>query len=119
MADFPRIGCHSVARYPASYEIFAPTVTQSYVDGTDQRFAAHTPIRRIWKLRWDILDETSAIQIQRFFDSVSGGSTSFRFQDPWTGAWFENCWFKDDELTLEHLRDGVFSGQLEIYAEDD
>lgn len=118
MADFPDVGCRAVAQYPSSYEVVTPAVIQRYVDGGEQRFAAHAPMRRIWKIRWGSLDEASAVRVQRFFESVSGRAVSFRFQDPWTGAWFENCWFKNDELAFEHIRDGIFTGELEIYSED-
>lgn len=119
MPDFPDIGCHSVAQYPASFEIHAPTVIQQYVDGGEQRFPSGDPMQRAWRIRLERLDEASANRVRRFFESVAGSATSFRFRDPWTGAWFDTCWFKNDVLVLDHLRDGVFAGELEIYAEDE
>ena len=118
MPDFPEIGCQAVAQYPASFEILTPTVIQQYVDGGEQRFPSHSRVRRTWTIRLQRLDEASAARILDFFNSLAGRSTRFRFRDPWTGAWFETCWFNDDALSLDHPRDGVCAGEIEIFAED-
>ncbi len=119
MPDFPAIGCHAVAQYPASFEILAPVVIQRYIDGGEQRFPGTGRMRRTWTIRLRSLDEASAGRVADFFASVSGRATSFRFQDPWTGEWFDTCWFKDDALALEHTRNGMFAGEIEIFAEDE
>lgn len=119
MPDFPEIGCHAVAQYPASFEILAPTIVQQYVDGGEQRFPGSARMRRTWTVRLQRLDEASAGRVCDFFASVAGRATSFRFRDPWTGAWFDPCWFKTDSLPFEHVREGAFTGEIEIFAEDD
>ena len=119
MPDFPEIGCHAVAQYPASFTILAPTVIQQYVDGSEQRFPGDIRMRRTWTIRLQRLDEASTERVRNFFASVAGRATSFRFRDPWTGVWFETCWFNSDALSLDHLRNGVFAGELEIIAEDE
>ncbi len=118
MPDFPEIGCQAIAQYPSSYEIVAPTVIQQYVDGGEQRFATTDAIRRTWVLRLDRLSESDANRVWDFFESVNGRSASFRFKDPWTNAWVEPCWFESDSLAFDHLSDGVFQGELHIYAEE-
>ncbi|MCC6261965.1 MAG: DUF2460 domain-containing protein [Bryobacterales bacterium] len=119
MPDFPEIGCHAVAQHPASFEILAPVVIQRYVDGGEQRFPAGFPMQRSWTIRLQRLNEADAARVTGFFESVAGRATSFRFRDPWTGVWFETCWFKSDALALEHTHNGMFAVEIEIFAEDE
>lgn len=119
MPDFPEIGCGAIAQYPSSYEIQAPAVIQHYVDGSEQRFASHAKRQRIWRIGLQRLSEADAVRVREFYASVAGRTSGFRFRDPWTGTWFEPCWFKNDSLVLDHWHDDVFAGEIEIYTEDE
>ena len=119
MPDFPAIGCQAVAQYPSAYEIVTPTSIQRYVDGGEQRFATVAPVTKSWVIRLERLSESDATRVWEFFESTAGRSASFRFQDPWTGQWHEPCWFENDSLAFDHLREGVFQGELQIHCEED
>lgn len=118
MPDFPEIGCHAIAQYPSSFELRAPVVVQRYVDGTEQRFLDRLPATRTWRIQLQRLSEADATLVRDFFRAVAGSGTSFRFQDPWTAEWIEPCWFRTDELSLDHIADDLFTGELDIYCED-
>lgn len=118
MPDFPEIGCHAVAQYPSSFTLRTPVIVQQYIDGTEQRFRDSQPALRQWRIQLRNLTQKDAEAVRAFFSSVFGSASSFRFRDPWTGAWVDRCWFRSDTLDLDHLADDSFSGEFEIYAED-
>lgn len=114
MPDFPQIGCHAVAQYPSSLELAYAVTVQRSVDGSEQRFVRPGRSRRGWRIQLARLSESDAWRVTEFFGSLKGRATSFRFQDPWTGAWHEPCWFDLDVLPLTQQSDDLLQGELLI-----
>lgn len=119
MPNFPVIGCHAVAQYPSAFETSFAVSIQRAVDGSEQRFVRPGQARRSWRILLHRLHPEDAERVVGFFTSLQGRASSFRFQDPWTGQWYEPCWFDTDTLPVTHESDQHARADLRIVTAEE
>ena len=101
MDTFPLLKTGVVLQYPARRAQDYSTQVARFLDGTEQRMPDYgKPLHR-WIVRLDLLDETEAWNLERFFLSQQGQAGTFSFTDPWDGTVYANCSFEGDEADLQ------------------
>jgi hypothetical protein len=114
MAQFPKLKTGAVAQYPASRGQRYSTEVRRFLDCSEQRYRNFPSATRRWAIALDMLDETEATRVARFFDDQRGRLGIFEFEDPWTGTVIEQCRFGEDIFPMREEGESRCSLQLTI-----
>ncbi len=112
MAQFPKLKTGAIAQYPTAKEYRFSTVTQSFVDGTEQRYRDFRGSRQRWVVKLSQLDVSEIAELLEFFRTQQGRLGEFDFEDPWTQTVVSKCHFEQDALLVR--ADGEFDSSMQL-----
>lgn len=112
MAQFPKLKTGAIAQYPTAKEYRFSTVTQSFVDGTEQRYRDFRGSRQRWVVKLSQLDVSEIAELLEFFRTQQGRLGEFDFEDPWTQTVVSKCHFEQDALPVR--ADGEFDNNTAL-----
>lgn len=98
MLTFPTLRTGAFAQYPAERTVQFRNQVLRFLDGSEQKYRMRASVRRKWKLRLELLDESELASLEQFFLQLQGTSQNFTFTDPWDGTAFGNCRLEKSEM---------------------
>ncbi len=113
MANFPLLQTGAVTQYPAAVTYSESVAIVRFLDATDQRWRSQGKPLRAWRIDLALLGEVEIRSIDAFFESQSGGYSTFVFQDPFSGHAVPNCRMSSSSLTTEY--DATNSGSTSLW----